>query len=449
MAAEDTETLDMETRAATVGQLTPETTDRMAAHDKEALTAARSKANVAAHLATLIAIRSSANSGYGRNGGYGASANRGNSGVTASRGSNAGNYGAGGELGARAAGYSRSGTNGSYDSNRPPGAQQRGFDGRTTAGNFGANRPTSSGANLGRVASSGANRPDGGRTMTASYASATRGGSSVGRGGIDQRAGSNGFQSDRPPSARSMPERSSVQQPGAGNRGTSNMNLAGGNRSGMNFGASHFGNAGPSSRTSAGGSRWNSSNGFGHSNSFAGSRFGSSGRLFGRSGFQNAGYGARLERGGVGITAMVVATVMGHGWGYGRGWGYGHGWGYGWGPGWGWGWGGGWGFLDDLFGLALNATTYALNPWSPFATLGADLIGDGVQALGNLDNNNKTPITPATPGFFMGCILMIPATTTTATVCQARPASFGQPFVANRGFGGASGLRNAITGVFF
>ena len=79
----------------------------------------------------------------------------------------------------------------------------------------------------------------------------------------------------------------------------------------------------------------------------------------------------------------------GHGWAYGRGWGYGHGWGYGWGPGWGWGWGGGWGFLDDLFGLALNATTYALNPWSPFATLGADLIGDGVQALGNLDNNNN------------------------------------------------------------
>ncbi len=75
--------------------------------------------------------------------------------------------------------------------------------------------------------------------------------------------------------------------------------------------------------------------------------------------------------------------------GYGRTWGYGHGWGYGWGPGWGWGWGGGWGFLDDLFGLALNATTFALNPWSPFATLGADLIGDGVQALGNLDNNNN------------------------------------------------------------
>jgi hypothetical protein len=42
-----------------------------------------------------------------------------------------------------------------------------------------------------------------------------------------------------------------------------------------------------------------------------------------------------------------------------------------------------------LFGLALNFTSTALNPWSPFATLGANLIGDGVQALGNLDNNNN------------------------------------------------------------
>jgi hypothetical protein len=30
-----------------------------------------------------------------------------------------------------------------------------------------------------------------------------------------------------------------------------------------------------------------------------------------------------------------------------------------------------------------------LNPWSPFTTLEADLLGDGVQALGNLDNNNN------------------------------------------------------------
>jgi len=60
-------------------------------------------------------------------------------------------------------------------------------------------------------------------------------------------------------------------------------------------------------------------------------------------------------------------------------------WGYGWGSGWG---GDDWWLLDDLFGLALNFTSVALNPWSPFATLGADLLGDGVQALGNLDNNN-------------------------------------------------------------
>jgi hypothetical protein len=123
----------------------------------------------------------------------------------------------------------------------------------------------------------------------------------------------------------------------------------------------------------------------GRSNSFSGrsfssngSRFGSSGG-FGRSGFQSAGMG-RSWNGGYGH----------HGYGgYGR-YGYGRGWGYGWGPGWGWGWGGGWGFLDDLFGLALNFSSLALNPWSPFATLGADLIGDGVQALGNLDNNNNS-----------------------------------------------------------
>ena len=42
-----------------------------------------------------------------------------------------------------------------------------------------------------------------------------------------------------------------------------------------------------------------------------------------------------------------------------------------------------------MFGLALNFSSLALNPWTPFATLGADLIGDGVQALGNLDNNNN------------------------------------------------------------
>jgi hypothetical protein len=55
MAAEDTETLDMETRAATVDLLTPEITDRMAARDKADRTAARSKVNEADRTATHMA----------------------------------------------------------------------------------------------------------------------------------------------------------------------------------------------------------------------------------------------------------------------------------------------------------------------------------------------------------------------------------------------------------
>jgi hypothetical protein len=54
-AAEDMETLDTETPAAIVDQLTPEITERMAARDKADRTAARSKANEAAHTATLMA----------------------------------------------------------------------------------------------------------------------------------------------------------------------------------------------------------------------------------------------------------------------------------------------------------------------------------------------------------------------------------------------------------
>jgi hypothetical protein len=113
---------------------------------------------------------------------------------------------------------------------------------------------------------------------------------------------------------------------------------------------------------------------------FGGSRFSSAGS------FGHSGFGQR--------SSMFSGNGSGrYGNGYGRG-GFGYGgyrhYGYGWGRG---GWGGGWGgdglwFLDDLFGLALNFSSFALNPWSPFATLGADLIGDGVQALGNLDNNN-------------------------------------------------------------
>jgi hypothetical protein len=204
-----------------------------------------------------------------------------------------------------------------------------------------------------------------------------------------------------------MPEHSSMPGNGAqGNRGVSNMALAGGNRSGMNFGASRFGNAGLFARSNvgAGGFGNASAGGFGHGNSFAGSSFSgagsrfANGRGFNNAGFNHAGFGHGWNggngRGGYGGRYGYGRYGHGHygygrGWGYGHGWGYGRGWGYGWGPGWGWGGGDGWWLLDDLFGLALNATSLALNPWSPFATLGADLIGDGVQALGNLDNNNS------------------------------------------------------------
>ena len=173
--------------------------------------------------------------------------------MTASRGSNAGNYGSNSAGSARTAGFGRTGANGGYDSNRPPSAQ-RGFDGRTTAGNFGSNRPTSSGATLGRVGagSNAANRPNGGRTMTTSYAPAMHDGSSVGRG--NQRVGSEGFQADRPPSSRTTPERSSTNaNSGMSNRGATNEAFAGGNRASMNGGASHFGNAGISGRRTSGG----------------------------------------------------------------------------------------------------------------------------------------------------------------------------------------------------
>ncbi|HUE44077.1 MAG TPA: hypothetical protein VMP12_10950 [Candidatus Sulfotelmatobacter sp.] len=128
--------------------------------------------------------------------------------------------------------------------------------------------------------------------------------------------------------------------------------------------------------------------------SAAGSRFGGS-RVFEQAGFGrswNGGYGqGGYGQGGYGHGGYGHGGYgrYGHGrYGYGRGWGYGHDGGLGWGRGWGWGSDGLW-FLDDLFGLALNFSSLALNPWSPFASLGADLIGDGVQALGNLDNNNN------------------------------------------------------------
>lgn len=123
---------------------------------------------------------------------------------------------------------------------------------------------------------------------------------------------------------------------------------------------------------------------FSNAGSFGGhSGFGQRSSMFAGNGFNHYGNGdGHYGHGGYGYHSY------GH-YGYGR-YGYGH-YGYGWGRGgWGWGWGGdGLWFLDDIFGLALNFSSLALNPWSPFATLGADLIGDGVQALGNLDNNDQ------------------------------------------------------------
>jgi hypothetical protein len=201
-----------------------------------------------------------------------------------------------------------------------------------------------------------------------------------------------------------MPERSQAGGNSAmGNRSVTNMALATGKRSSMNFGPSRFGNAGLFAHTNLRSGSFNStgSNGFGRGgNSFSGGSFSGGGSRFGNGGgLEHAGFGHSWNGRGYRRAGYGGHYGYGHGyghygysrWGYRRGWGYGPRWGYGWGPGWGggWGWSDGWWFLDDLFGLALNATSLALNPWSPFATLGADLIGDGVQALGNLDNNDN------------------------------------------------------------
>ena len=123
-------------------------------------------------------------------------------------------------------------------------------------------------------------------------------------GGGVQRAGSEGFQSDRPPSARTMPERSGVSGgSGVGNRGVTNTAFGGGNRSNINFGASRFGNAGMSARSNFGGSSFGAgSNGFGRSNSFSGSSFSGSGsrlqqqRRIWPIRISKSGHGAQLER---------------------------------------------------------------------------------------------------------------------------------------------------------
>jgi hypothetical protein len=107
---------------------------------------------------------------------------------------------------------------------------------------------------------------------------------------------------------------------------------------------------------------------------FSSGRFGSSRNFefghnrFGRGGFGDGRFGGR-------------------GFGYGH-FGYGH-FGYG-----GFGYGGGWfsdpfsdfWFLGDLFGLALDIGRLAIMPAWGF--LGADLLGTGLEALGNLGDNN-------------------------------------------------------------
>ena len=183
-----------------------------------------------------------ANSGYGRNGGnFGAAPNRGNSGMTASRGSNAGNYGS-----ARTAGFGRSGRNGGYDSNRPPSAQ-RNFDGRTGTERRKLGRESTAfvGRRLQRRRLARTVRMTrivpGGRTMTASYAPAMRGGPSMGRG--IQRVGSEGFQvgsSTECPNGDAGSFSSQALALQWAIVAAANMALAGGNRSGMGSGRIPF-----------------------------------------------------------------------------------------------------------------------------------------------------------------------------------------------------------------
>ena len=110
---------------------------------------------------------------------------------------------------------------------------------------------------------------------------------------------------------------------------------------------------------------------------FGGSQsHGFGGNSFARNGFGREGYG----HGDSGRS----------GYGYGRGNWHGGGWhGGGWYRG---GYGGGndfW-FLGDLFGLALNFSSLALNPWAPVGLASWNLLDTGIQALSNLNNNDQS-----------------------------------------------------------
>jgi len=149
---------------------------------------------------------------------------------------------------------------------------------------------------------------------------------------------------DRPPSAR----------PNTGNVSSRENSYAIGNslgnvnRVGSNFGNSRFGSA---SLTNAS-----------FSNSGSGRFGGAHSSNFGRSGLQSRGFGY----GGYGH----------RGYGYGR---FGYRGGYGGNDLW---------ILGDLFGLALDFGRLAWSPWAPLGLVGLDLLDTGVQALGNLDNND-------------------------------------------------------------
>jgi hypothetical protein len=169
--------------------------------------------------------------------------------------------------------------------------------------------------------------------------------------------------SDRPPSARSAQENLSSR----GNSYGSGESYFNANRSRSNFGNSRLSGA---NFTNASFSRFGSAQ-FGGSQSH-----GFEGNSFARNGFGREGYG----HGDSGRS----------GYGYGRGSWHGGGWhGGGWYRG---GYGGGndfW-FLGDLFGLALNFSSLALNPWAPVGLASWNLLDTGIQALSNLNNNDQS-----------------------------------------------------------
>jgi hypothetical protein len=253
--------------------------------------------------------------------------------------------------------------NSSLNPNRPPSAQ-RNWSNESARRSWGSGRGTPAG----RVLSSDMNRPVG-RASSASWtsSSSSRGGPLA--GSASRRGTFSGF--DRPPSARSTQENLS----GRGNSYGSGGSYFNANHSRSNFGNSRFssGNLTNASFSRSGSAQFGGS----HSN-------GVEGNSFARNGFGHQGYGhGDFSHGG-----------YGHGrgsYGYGRsGWYGGGGWhGGGWYGGGGYSGGNDFWFLGDLFGLALNFSSLALNPWAPVGLAGWNLLDTGIQALSSLDNNDQ------------------------------------------------------------